>query len=182
MINKFLVTDLGKAESYAFGPKNDFDIWVTAVDESDRRKVSRMKELFRRKNVKHFYQFFYDWSDEDNDAFIQKNLETMGPSEVNVNNIISFLEPFIKDDKVHNLGVNCFAGVSRSTAITIIAMVMTGITPEKAIKDTASMRPYMWPNLRILKFASKRLNIDLLTPVKEWKNKNTVNGIYIPNN
>jgi predicted protein tyrosine phosphatase len=182
MINKIQITDLHKAESYAFGGKNDYDVWVSAIDEQDKHKMERMKKLLFNKGVKHFYQLFYDWSDEDKDIFIQKNIETAGPQKHHIENIINFLKTFVDDDKVHNLGVNCFAGVSRSTAIGIIASVMSGKTPKMALDYIVSIRYQAWPNLRILRFASEILGQDLVNPVKEWKQIIPENGIYIPQN
>jgi predicted protein tyrosine phosphatase len=83
----------------------------------------------------------------------------------------------VESDKVYNLGVNCFAGVSRSTAIGIIAWVMQGKSPQEALDEIIKVRYQAWPNLRILRFASDRLGIDLVQPVKEWKNSSN-NGIY----
>lgn len=174
MINKVIITDLAKAESYAFGGNNDFNVWITAIDEEDRHKINRVKKLLSNKGVLHFAQYFYDWSDEDQDAFIIKNIEMMGPQLQHVNNIISFLEPIVQSEKVYNLGVNCFAGVSRSTAIGIIALVMSGKTPKEALDIIIGIRPMAWPNLRILRFASERLGQDLATPVKEWKKVSSV--------
>ena len=94
-----------------------------------------------------------------------------------INSIISFLQPIVDSDKVYNLGVNCYAGVSRSTAIGIIAWVIQGKSPQEALDEIIKVRSMAWPNLRILKFASERLKIDLATPVKEWKQLNN-NGLY----
>jgi len=49
--------------------------------------------------------------------------------------------------------------------------------PQEALEEIFNVRPMAWPNLRILKFASERLKIDLARPVKERKQLNN-NGIY----
>jgi hypothetical protein len=67
--------------------------------------------------------------------------------------------------------------VSRSTAIGIIAWVMQGKTPQEALDEIIKVRHQAWPNLRILRFASERLRMELAQPVKEWKICNN-NGIY----
>lgn len=167
MINEIKITDLSEAESYAFGPNNKYDIWISATDEQDKHKVRRMKKLLNNKGVKHHYEFFYDWSDEDGVEW--DHLEINGPQLKHVENIINFLKPFVEDDKVHNLGVNCFAGVSRSTAIGIIASVMSGKTPYMAFDYIKTVRPMAWPNLRILRFASDILKQDLKTTIENWK-------------
>jgi protein-tyrosine phosphatase len=179
VIDKITITDLSKAESYAFGGNNNFDVWISTVDEEDRKKVNRMRRLFNAKGIKYFYRLFFDWSDEDNEKFIQDNIDKLGPTQQDVDDIIRFLTPFVSDDKVHNLGINCFAGVSRSTAIGIIALVMTGKTPQMAFDYILSIRPQAWPNLRMLRFASNTLGQDLYTPVKERKEKNQT-SLYVP--
>ena len=171
MINSVIITDLSTAVSTSFKESKQ-NAWITTVDEADRNKVRMIQRNFAKQHKLHFAQFFYDWSDEDTEPFIQKNIEEQGPREQHVNNIISFLQPIVESNKVYDLGVNCFAGVSRSTAIGIIAWVMQGKTPQEALDEVIKVRHQAWPNLRILRFASTRLNQDLITPVKDWKNFN----------
>ena len=128
-----------------------------------------IKKNFSQRGTPHFAQYFFDWSDEDNDVYIQKHIEEQGPQVQHVNNIISFIQPLVNSDKIFNLGVNCFAGVSRSTAIGIIAWVLQGKTPKEALQEIIKVRYQAWPNLRILKFASERLEVDLVDPVTKWK-------------
>jgi predicted protein tyrosine phosphatase len=175
MINSVTITDLSTAVSASFKEGKE-NAWISAVDEADQKKIRMMKRNFSKRNIPHFAQYFFDWSDEDDDVYIQKHIEELGPREQHVNNIISFLQSIVESDKVYNLGVNCFAGVSRSTAIGVIAWVMRGKTPTEALNEIIKVRPQAWPNLRILKFASNRLGLDLVEPVKNWKNFN--NGIY----
>jgi len=175
MINSVIITDLSTAVSTSFKEGKE-NVWISAVDEADKNKIRMMKRNFSKRMISHFAQYFYDWSDEDNDPYIQKNLEEQGPQEQHVNNIISFLQPIVESDKVYNLGVNCFAGVSRSTAIGIIAWVMQGKSPQEALDEIIKVRYQAWPNLRILRFASQRLGKDLVQPVKIWK---TQEGSYI---
>ena len=167
MINKIKITDLASAESYSFGPLNDFDVWISTVDMADKRKINRMKQNFDKKGIKLFAQFFYDWSDEDNLSW--SHLAPEGPQKQHVQNIITFLTPFVNDDIVHNLGINCFAGISRSTAIAITALVMSGKTIGEALTHVLKIRPEAWPNLRILGFASEILGKDIRTPIAKWK-------------
>lgn len=170
MIHKVKITDLTDAESYGFNKNNkDYDVWISVVDEHDKRKVSRMQKNFSEKGVKSFAQFFYDWSDEDDHTW--NHLREQGPQLQHVQNIITFLRPFATDDKPHKLGVNCFAGISRSTAVGIIALVMSGRTPDKALTEILKNRPEAWPNLRILGFASQILGEDIRTHVADWKKR-----------
>lgn len=167
MINKIKITDLSDAESYSFGPNNDFDVWVSTVDLADKRKINRMKHNFLKKGIQSFAQYFYDWSDEDGHTW--SHLASEGPEKRHIQNIITFLTPFVNDNAVHNLGINCFAGISRSTAIALIALVMSGKTIQDALTHVLKIRPEAWPNLRILGFASEILGQDIKTPVEEWK-------------
>lgn len=169
MIHKIKITDLSEAESYSYGPRNDFDVWVSTVDIADKRKINRMKENFSKKNIKSFAQFFYDWSEEDGHSWA--HLASEGPERYHVQNIVTFLTPFVNDDVVHNLGINCFAGISRSTAIAITALVMSGKTVEEALSHVLKIRPEAWPNLRMLGFASEILGKDIKTHVVDWKNR-----------
>lgn len=176
MINSVTITDLSTAVSSSFKEGRE-NVWISVVDEADQKKIRMMKRNFSKRQIPHFAQYFYDWSDEDDDSYIQKNIEELGPREQHVNNIISFLQPIVESDKVYNLGVNCFAGVSRSTAIGIIGWSMQGKIPQEALDQIIKVRPMAWPNLRILRFASDILRIDLVNPVKEWKKLNN-DGIY----
>jgi predicted protein tyrosine phosphatase len=178
MINSVTITDLSTAVSLSFKGCAQ-NVWISTVDEEDENKIRMMRGNLCKRNVKHFAQYFYDWSDEDSELYIQKNIEQKGPREQHVNNIISFLQPIVESDKVYNLGINCFAGISRSTAIGIIAWVMQGKTPQEALDEIIKVRYQAWPNLRILRFASARLGKDLVYPVKTWKAQEA-QSIFIP--
>jgi predicted protein tyrosine phosphatase len=168
MINKIKITDLSDAEKYSFNPHNkDYDVWISVIGNENRRKINRMRKNFQEKNIKFFHQFFADWSDED--GLKWEHLKHEAPEVRHIQNIITFLKPYAEDNKSHHLGVNCFAGISRSTAVGIIALVMSGRTIEQALTEILKVRIVAWPNLRILKFASEILNIDVHTHVKKWK-------------
>lgn len=170
MIQSVVITDFGKAVKASHSTSTTQNVWVSVSDPGHKdRQESGMSKRFRERSIKHFMQHFYDWSDEDPEEFIVKNIEQMGPREQHVNNIISFMEPFVASPDTYRLGVNCFAGVSRSTAIGIIAWVMAGKTPQQALQLILDVRPVAWPNLRILRFASDRLGRDIMGPIKAWK-------------
>lgn len=177
MIESIIITSIAEARHKPFKEDLKQDLWITAISPEDEVKVKQMKSRFARNGVIHFYQIFNDWSDEDSDPYIKKRIEQEGPQERHINNIISFLEPFVADNKTHHLGVNCFAGISRSTAIGIIAWVMQGKTPTQALNEILSVRRQAWPNLRMLRLASARLGIDLFNPVLEWKQQNS--GLFV---
>ena len=169
MINSIKITDLTTATHMSYRSTKKQNLWITTIDPEDKRKVLRIKRNLEADGVPHFVQYFRDWSDEDPEPFIVANLESQGPQEQHVNNIISFLEPYVSSETEYNLGVNCLAGISRSTAVGIIAWVMSGKTPEEALKEILNVRIEAWPNLRILRFASKRLGKDIVTPITDWK-------------
>lgn len=172
MIESIIITSLAEAKHKPFKQDLKQDLWITAIDPEEETKIKQMKGRFIQKRVKHFYQFFRDWSDEDHEPYIKQRIEQEGPQEQHINNIISFLEPFILDNQPHHLGVNCMAGISRSTAIGIIAWVMQGKSPQQALLEILKVRKETWPNLRILKLASARLGKDLFNPILEWKMQN----------
>lgn len=167
MINKIKITNLSEAEHYSFGNNNDYDVWVCVVGEEDRKVVNRMRKNFAEKNIKFFNQFFADWSDEDGIEW--NRLERDAPQSRHIQNIITFLKPYTEDHEGHCLGINCFAGISRSTAVGLIALVMSGRTIEEALSEVLKVRFVAWPNLRILNLASQILGVDLVTHVKHWK-------------
>ena len=180
MINKIKITNLADAESYSFNKNNkDYDVWISAVGEEDRKQINRMRKNFQERGIKFFHQFFADWSDEDGIEW--GHLKQDAPQRHHIQNIITFLKPFTQDDKPHCLGINCFAGISRSTAIGLIALVMSGRTPEQALTELLKVRVEAWPNLRILGFASDILDIDIHGHVCKWK-KNCLSSsdLFLP--
>jgi predicted protein tyrosine phosphatase len=180
MINKIKITNLADAESYSYNKNNkDFDIWISVVGKEDRKQINRMRKNFIEKNVKFFHQFFADWSDEDGIQW--GHLKQDAPQIQHIQNIISFLKPFVEDNKPHHLGINCFAGISRSTAIGIIALVMSGRTIEEALTELLKVRNVAWPNLRILGIASQILNKDIDTHIINWrKNCLSSSDLFLP--
>jgi hypothetical protein len=181
MINKITIHELSEAIRISYKEGNlGYNAWISAVDDDDRHKTIRLKKNFlgRNRGFKYFSQTFYDWSDEDNESFIVQNLDTMGPRKSQIQNIITFIkENLVESPVAYNIGVNCFAGISRSTAIGIITWVLSGDSPEIALKKILEVRPFAHPNLRILRFASEILGVDIKTPVKNWR-EDTKNLIY----
>jgi predicted protein tyrosine phosphatase len=168
MINKIKITNLSDAESYSYNKNNkEYDVWVSAVGQEDKKQINRMKKNFQEKNVRFFSQFFADWSDEDGIQW--EHLSHEAPQPRHVQNIITFLRPFTENVQPYNLGVNCFAGISRSTAIGVIALVMSGRTAEQALNEILKSRAIAWPNIRILRFASDILGTDIHSHVVDWK-------------
>ena len=180
MIESVTITSLAEAKHRPFQQDLKQDLWITTTDPEDEEKIKKLKTRFTKVGVKHHYQFFRDWSDEDHETYIQDRIAIEGPQERHINNIISFLDPYIGDNTPHHLGVNCFAGVSRSSAIGIIAWVMQGKSIEEALQEVLRVNPGAWPNLRILRLASARLGKNIMTPVLDWKTEQSKKGIINP--
>jgi len=169
MLKSLLITDWTFAVKNSYLPSPRCTLWVSTVDPEDLPELQKMHQRLSKKATEHFYQLFYDWSDEDKDPYIQSHLEGSGPQKHHIENLIGFLKPRIESPTDHHLGINCFAGVSRSTAVGIIALCLAGRSPKEALQETLSLRPQAWPNLRILRLGSEILHLNLTDPVKNWK-------------
>jgi predicted protein tyrosine phosphatase len=180
MIESIVITSLAEAKHRPFQENLKQDLWITTTDPEDEVKVKKLKTRFTKIGVKHHYQFFRDWSDEDAEAYIRTRINSEGPQESHINNIISFLDHYISDSATHHLGINCFAGVSRSSAIGVIAWVMQGKSTEEALEEILKVNPIAWPNLRVLRLASARLGKNIMTPVLDWKTQQSKKGIIVP--
>jgi predicted protein tyrosine phosphatase len=180
MIDSIYITSLREAKHAPFKADLLQNVWISLYDPEDEVATKKLHARFTQAKVKHFSQQFRDWSDEDNETYIQDRLELEGPQERHINNIISFLEPLVSSDTHYNLGINCFAGISRSTAVGIIAWVLQGKSVEDALESVLKIRSVAWPNLRMLKLASSRLGKNIMTPVLDWKIKEKQKGIFLP--
>lgn len=179
MIESIIITHLSDAKHVPYKSNLLQTVWISLNDPEDETTVKKLKTRFTHIGVKHFSQQFRDWSDEDSETYIQERLELEGPQERHINNIISFLDPLVSSDTRHHLGINCFAGVSRSTAVGIIAWVMQGKSAEQALQDILAVRPIAWPNLRMLRLASARLGKNIMTPVADWKTQEIKKGLIV---
>jgi predicted protein tyrosine phosphatase len=180
MISSVIITSLGDAKHKPYKKDLLQNAWISINDPEDSVAVKKLRSRFAALKVKHFSQEFRDWSDEDTETYIQDRLELEGPQERHINNIISFLEPLVSASTHYHLGINCFAGISRSTAVGIIAWVLQGKTTEEALQSILQVRPVAWPNLRMLRLASARIGRNIMTPVADWKTQERKQGIYIP--
>lgn len=182
MINQILVTNLEEAEKIARGKtQTSCNAWISTVDPEDFDIIKQMEKGFEFQKTLYYYDFFYDISDEDlkepnNPKKWIKNI----PQEKHLIPIIRFIKTLVNSEKNYQLGINCYAGISRSSALAIIALVLSGKTPYMALEYVLSIRPFAWPNLRILKIASKLLgHPELHKCVKDWKT-NQEGKLYTP--
>lgn len=171
MISSIIITDLTKAVSASHRSHPAQNLWITLIDPEECRKVSGMQKRFQERGVVHFIEYFLDLSDEDSGSIYSKReiLDTLGPKKQDVENLIKFLDVYIKKPENFDLGINCMAGVSRSTAAGVIAWVMLGRSPSDALDEILKVRRMAWPNQRILRFASEILGVDIDKPVADWK-------------
>jgi predicted protein tyrosine phosphatase len=184
MIKSVRITDLHTIKQHS--SKDDSieeNLWISTVDPEDRGVIKNIRQYFNDKNIPHHVEYFYDVDDDDLSENNKMKVEWIinAPNKEHVNRFIDFLLPYVKSKISYNLGVNCFAGVSRSTALGITAWVMQGISPQEALQNILDVRFCAWPNLRILRLSSEILNIDIYTPVKKWVTENK-NKLVMPSN
>lgn len=178
MINSVTVHDLYQAIEINIGNKQtNHNAWISTTDVQDKNKIDEMIKRNQCRKIPHLALYFMDIAEEDKDfdSFIKD-----APQKNHVEKIIDFINKLVNSEKQYNLGVNCFAGVSRSSAIALIARFMQGDTPAEAWNAIELVRPMMWPNLRIIKFASDILkDTSLYYFVKQQleQNKDT---LYVP--
>lgn len=177
MIASLLITDLCTAENYAHGHSTQYNLWISLNDPEDAERLQKMQRKLTAKKAKHHYHLFYDWSEEDRDPYIQKNLDQLGPQTHHVAALLQTLQESHSDTKHYHLGINCFAGVSRSSAVGLLALIITGQSPEEALSEILRIRPQAWPNLRILRLASSLLKQNIAEPVSSWKKRK---DLYLP--
>jgi predicted protein tyrosine phosphatase len=180
MLAALHITDLSGTEIYADSPETTYKLWISLIDKEDEDRIKTVQKKLNQKNIEHHYHIFYDFSDEDSDPFIKKNIEKLGPQKGHIKRLIDIIKSKIdRPQKIH-LAINCYAGISRSTALGIISLTLAGRTPTQALNEVLNIRPQAWPNLRMLRFASEILQKDLVSPIKTWKNEEKNQGIYIP--
>lgn len=79
------------------------------------------------------------------------------PQAKHIEALIKFLDTW--DSEVPLL-VHCLAGVSRSTAVALIAHTLKTGEPRKSAMALRKASPYAWPNRRILALADSILGLD----------------------
>ena len=96
------------------------------------------------------------------------------------------IEEIIKIFKEHDMHkksvlVHCRAGISRSTAIAIGLLIVSGKSVSEAFEQIHIIRDCLWPNDTILKHFDDilGLNGELVKFDKEWKNKHRF-SFWIP--
>jgi predicted protein tyrosine phosphatase len=141
------VTDMFEAKEIA----SHFDLVVSIFDD-------RMKPLFDLGRDKHFIAKFNDTEHPSEDEFLQMQRE--------IHTILDWIQTKYKmacqsgNREDVSLLIHCHAGISRSSAMAWLILVMTGEDPLAAFQNLFKQRPRIWPNKTVLAIGSQRLNLD----------------------
>jgi predicted protein tyrosine phosphatase len=87
------------------------------------------------------------------DISTEKRKKMNGPSQKDVDKILSFCEEII-NSKEPSVLIHCFAGVSRSTAAGLILLNKYFNNIKKAREELFKLVPHASPNTRMLKLAN----------------------------
>ena len=79
------------------------------------------------------------------------------PQSEQVASLIKFLQSWEVDN---GLLIHCMAGVSRSTAVALIAHVLKTSQPRQSVTALLKAAPYAWPNRRIVALADSILDLN----------------------
>ena len=93
------------------------------------------------------------------------------PTMNDIKSILEFTGTFADDDKVL---IHCHAGLCRSTAVAVLALIQHGATPEEAMNKVIEVRPKAWPNKLIIRLGDTALEMDwtLMTFMEQWWDEN----------
>lgn len=173
MIANIKITNLEGALQIARSYDQSYTAWITTVDPEDEKDCFSIKRLLGKRKVPHLHSFFRDYEDDEVGAYIH------GPHKEQVEEIINFLIKLKKQDQDHCLGINCMAGVSRSTAIGMMAWMVQGYQPEIALDKILLVRKIAWPNTRILRFYDEIMGTNSFNVVMQWKKEMSKGGIIL---
>lgn len=163
MIESIKITDVHVASQIALNNQdNNYTHWITLMGPSDEHVISRIKESFKDKGVGHFHRYFEDIEDGP-------YLERHGPNKEDVEHIIELFKNLKNDNISHNVGINCMAGVSRSTAAGIIGWMVNGDCPEIALRKILKIRAFAHPNIHMIKLYDEIMGTKAYEFIKDWK-------------
>jgi predicted protein tyrosine phosphatase len=178
MINSVKVYDISQAKEILSGNKSsNFNAWVSALDPQDYIEMEAFRKRNLSRKIPHLAMYFMDISIDD--SMLNKH-KKFAPSKDDVKKIYDFLFKLHSEEEYYNIGINCFAGISRSTAIAVMALAVKGETPAEALDSVLRVRRIAYPNLRILKLASEYIGKDFYEHVREWGGNS--DGVYVPMN
>jgi hypothetical protein len=111
MINSIKITDLSEADNIARGLKEtNCNAWICTIDENDTERGYGIKNLFEKRNIPCYLDFFYDIDDEALGTMDNFEIIKSIPREDNIRKIMNFIQNLVSSDEQYNVGINCFAG------------------------------------------------------------------------
>jgi predicted protein tyrosine phosphatase len=173
MITTVKITSLDEALQKARSYDQNYTAWITTVDPEDEKDCHTIKRLLGRRQVLHFHRFFRDYEDGEEDV------EFHGPKTEDIIAIVDFLKTLKNQEKAHHLGINCLAGVARSTAIGMIAWMVHGYQPEIALDKVLFVRRCAWPNNRILRMYDEIAGTNSFDVVMKWRGEMCKSGVIV---
>lgn len=81
-------------------------------------------------------------------------------TEVNIRQILEFVQNRVDLSQHNDLLVHCEAGISRSTAAAIIVLCACGSSPAEALRRVVAVRPAAVPNELMIALADRMLNLN----------------------
>jgi predicted protein tyrosine phosphatase len=135
------VTDKEKALDHF----DESDLFISILDPGFK------KFPLKGSKEKHFIARFEDTEHPSELEWMKMNRE--------VRSILSWVQ-HKKPSVDTKILVHCHAGVSRSSAIAWLILIMQGREPLEAFQSLFKSRSQIWPNLVVLGIGSKFLNLD----------------------
>jgi len=177
MIIDIDVLSLSKATQIINGIQDTkHNAWITTVDKEDKPDIDILYRRNQSRKIPHCIRFFEDVYEE---STLFKYNQQGGPTQEDIDVIVVFIKNLISSKNTYNLGINCYAGVSRSSAVSLIARILNGEEAIDAISNAYKNNFQMWPNMRILRLAEKYIGKDLTREVEKWK-KQHENELALP--
>ena len=174
MITTVKIMDMAQASAELGSYNNNYTAWISTVDPEDGRFIEETTTLCRRKNIPFFHRYFRDYEDGEVGCDIH------GAERSDIEYIINFLKGLKAHEREHHIGINCLAGICRSTAIGMIAWMIAGFNPEVALQRVLTVRSGAWPNERVLRLADEILGTNSQKDVAEFKKNNRQNLFINP--
>lgn len=102
------------------------------------------------------------------------------PGREHIKSLLDYSKSFVETD---NVLIHCHAGISRSTAASILVLCQHGLSPEDALAKVLELRPMAFPNNRFIWFGDQILDFNgkLIKVVDDWKkstNEHFVNMVH----
>lgn len=140
MIREIYIYDIYDSMRATDGERR-FTAWLSVNDPQDQENIMCVRKKMERQGIIHFSRFFEDVITDDK----------LSPQLADVQAIVDFWKKLKEDPKEHIVGVNCAAGISRSTATAMIGWMMQGFQPEFALQKVVAVRKCAFPNRKILR-------------------------------